>query len=257
MEIDRDDITSCKHCPTCNTLSVIFDFLQGIHVCEECGRVLQGEDLVHSIFTGDDTNTTTGIFVGARDSGLQASLRNINDPLLAQAIQRTRPHEASKKFLDSLKIIADQLQLPSEAYQQAIAHLERLVPIAAGAWKRELLAAAAAYTAIRLNSLPLSLLDLSVATRIDVYTLGSCYRYAVAMLGVRPPRVRPQVLLPRCLHKVLLGKTTPSKSTVSVREDGLTVLDWMDRHDIGTSYPLSAVAAAIILALDMNSVSFD
>lgn len=67
------DIEEAQKCPQCDKRSVTFDFIQGILVCQDCGRVLHDSELVPQLSFYGSEHRPTGVFVEARDTGLSAS----------------------------------------------------------------------------------------------------------------------------------------------------------------------------------------
>ena len=240
-------------CPKCKGSSVAFDYLSGLAVCESCGRVLENEDLVSSIFIEGDQRPQ-GVFISEKDSGLGASASNLYGTGIGRTIQRSRSKEPMHKLRQHLKLVADGLSLSNDVTEEAEEYLERLRPNMPGTWRREDLAAAAAYIAVRQNNLPLTLLDLAKATHIDVYTLGKFYRQATETLGIPPPQVQAQTLLARAISKLELESRALG---AQVEVDAAAMMHWIDSHLIGGSrHPLVAVGAALVVALEMNNVGY-
>lgn len=110
----------------------------------------------------------------------------------------------------------------------------------------------------RLNSLPITLADLSAALQVDVHTLGSHYQALCRLLGLQPPLLMAGALLPRAVDRVAaeaaaagaLGGATPA----ALQRDAEALLGWMDQQVERGQHPMAGVGAALVLAAEMNTV---
>lgn len=246
----QDEGQTVWECPQCHEHSVLYDYIQGLQVCESCGRVIHDEELVPQLFQGG--TRPTGVIVGQKDSGMEASARVLHGTLLGRTLQRARTKAPIVKLRQRLVEMANKLSLPQEVTMQAEQYLEDLASIIGGAWG-ENEAAAAIYIAVRQSGSPLTLLDLSAATHVDIYALGRLYRMAIETLGVTPPPIQPVNLLSRALHRVLNGRVANIRG---VEEDATLVLQWVDHHiPLGSRHPIVSVGLALMIALEMNNVS--
>jgi hypothetical protein len=244
-------------CPRCATAAVEFDFLQGLAVCQACGHVADEAALVAAPADGAPGG---GAFVAARDSGLGAAAA----ARAPDAVRSARPREPLTLYRRALRDLAARLALPPAAAERAARHLEALVPAAGGAWRRDLLAAAAAYAAVREAGLPLTLLDVAGAAQADVHQLGKHYRAALGVLGLAPPPAAPAALLDRALDALLPpgggaggsaggggdAAAQQQQRRARVRADAADALAWMEAELVGRPYPQAAAGAALALALD-------
>lgn len=244
------DDQEARACPTCHEDAVVFDHIQGVSACESCGCVVQESELVAPSFDGVD-GRPSGVFVGAKDTGAGASAALLHGSGIGRAIQRSRPNEGITKVRQVLRDLSARLALPPPIRDQAAHFLEQLFPLVAGNWRREHVAAAAVYTAIRINRAPLTLVDLSEALQTNIYVLGTKYRAGLRLLGVHPPQAHAVDLVERSVEALLAGE----RSAAGVRRDTELALAWMERHLLGRHHPLIALCAAILIACEMNSVS--
>lgn len=111
----------------------------------------------------------------------------------------------------------------------------------------------------RLNSLPLTLADVSSATQIDVHTLGRHYLGLVRLLELQPPLLLPADLLPRAVDRVTqqaaASGALSSAHVAALRRDAATLLGWMSRQLERRQLPLASVGAALVLAGEMSAVA--
>lgn len=248
--MDVESEHAARVCPSCDALAVAFDPLQGLSVCENCGRVVGDSLLVPHVFEGDD-NRRAGVYVGPEDSGTMASAHLLQGTAAAKAIQSAPSKQPIFKSRQVLKSLCSKLDLPPAATEQAQVYLQTLSDKMAGGWSREHLAAGAAYASIRVNQLPLTLLDLASALQEDVVTLGRRYRDSIHLLGLHPPHMQASNLLDRAVGRVMPG----SHAVPAVRQDAALVLQWMDAHLADKRRPLTTLGAAIVTACEMNNVS--
>jgi hypothetical protein len=245
------DQLEAQTCPACEAATVVYDYLQGVSVCERCGRVTDDVDLAPQVFDSA-TSRPGGVFVGPRDSGLGASGQLLHGSAAGRLVQRARPKDPIVKMRAVLAALAAQLGLPPRVRTHADRYLEQLTPRLAGAWRREHVAAAAAYAAVRVNQVPLTLLDVAAALQADMFVLGRCYRASLQLLDLRPPQLRPADLLPRTVARVMPGAPA---GAAAVQRDAELALAWMDAHLVGRQHPLVALGAAVMVACEMNSVA--
>lgn len=245
-----DDMS--RQCPRCHNFAVGFDYLQGLSVCEACGHVLQDEELVSQVmYAGKEDQRPCGVVVGAKDSGLEASLHMLHGTRVGTAVRRSRPRNSTLHVAKIVKEISVKLRLASSVSLEAEMYMEKVLKAARGSWRLELVAASAVYTAIRQNNIPLTLLDLADATHQSIYTLGRYYRLAIGMLGIRPPPIHIADHLHRALSRYYGSKPVPK----GVAGDAIEVLNWMEEQfDEGSRHPLVMMGAAILVGLEMNSV---
>ena len=205
-------------CSKCGA-AVIFDSLDGVSACEGCGLVVEDSELVSYSFELGPNDGPTGALVSGTDGGAAAAARLLPGTGVGLAIQRAAhtqsevrrrlgaavalraapsgmwapraptpppaPPPAQAKVRQRLQQAANQLRLPPPVRGQAVHLMERALPAVLGSWRRDYIAAAAAYAACRTNRVPLTLVDLSDAFQVDVHTLGRYYR---ALLEVRRRR---------------------------------------------------------------------
>ena len=83
----------------------------------------------------------------------------------------------------------------------------------------------------RLNSLPLTLADLSAATQIDARQLGRHYTALCRLQALQPPLLLAADLLPRCCERAtapLVQQGGLSAATAAVlHKDAAMMVDWM------------------------------
>lgn len=253
-----DDISvhSCSACGAINSVSM--DCIHGIMVCEECGSVAQMVGLVSSI-TFNQHGQREGVMVGAKDSGAQAGLKSMKSPEARKSVQRSRSYDAFIELARIMAVRANALELPQHVKDEALSYAERLSQRLRGAWKRDMVVSSAIYVAVRVNHIPLTLMDLTSVLSIDVFTIGRYYRKAVELLGVCIPQWDPRILLPRTIMQVLReykGQTdwcsTPKKSLIL--RDAIEILEWIQSRDIRGVHPLTCMGAAVVVAMEMNQV---
>lgn len=112
--------------------------------------------------------------------------------------------------------------------------------------------------ACRLDSLPLTLADLSGPCHIPACTLGRHYVALCRLLGLAPPLLLAPHLLPRCVERVaaqaVQGGVLTAAQVAALRRDAGAMLGWMSAQMARQAYPLAAVGAALVLAAEMNTV---
>ena len=253
---EEEAVAKPTECPRCHQVAVVFDYLEGFSVCEACGRILNDEELVPQNEYYNNTSIPSGVFVGAKDSGLAAAAATFGGSAVATRVLggRYRPEIPWEKLKQHLEKLVNALDLPAPVAKEAESYLERLHKDTSRAWRREEITAAAVYVAIRLNNLPLTLLDLAKVTHLGLHAMGKSYHLATAALGMRPPHAQAQTVLERSLNKVL--KDTDTTEIGRLLGDATAVLAWADQQlVIGTSHPIVNVAASIVIALEMNNVA--
>jgi hypothetical protein len=93
-----------------------------------------------------------------------------------------------------------------------------------------------------------------------VHTLGRYYCSLVRLLDLHPPLLLPTHLLPRSIVRVtaeLVQQGALAAATVAaMQRDAAMLLEWMPRQLEGRQYPMASVGTAIVLAAEMNTVSW-
>ncbi|KAL4452421.1 hypothetical protein ABPG75_008083 [Micractinium tetrahymenae] len=245
-------------CPKCGAEgSVDFDLVQGITACAACGTVLDEEQLVHAVF--DEQGAPVGTMVRGDDTGEVAGAHALPDTGTGLAIQRSKRSGGEAKARDRVRQFCALLELQPAVVEQAVHLMGRAAPQLLHRWRRDLLAAAVTYAACRLNSLPLTLADLSGPCHIPACTLGRHYVTLCRLLGLQPPLLLAPHLLPRCLDRVtaqaVRGGVLTAAQVAALQRDASAMLDWMSTQMQRQAYPLAAVGTALVLAAEMNTIS--
>lgn len=83
-------------CPKCNAESVVFDYLEGLSVCESCGAVVEESQLVQHVteFGDNDSGPTRlGVFVRDCDTGAVAGAALLPRTGTGLRIQQSHWHQ--------------------------------------------------------------------------------------------------------------------------------------------------------------------
>ncbi|PSC71655.1 molecular chaperone [Micractinium conductrix] len=246
-------------CPRCGAEDAVeLDLVQGVSACTVCGAVLAEEPLVNAA-EFDEGGARMGTAVHAADTGEVAAAFALDSSGAALTIKRSKTGSSQAKTKARVREMAALLQVQPAVQNQAVHLLEQALPLLTVAWRRDNLAAAAAYAACRLNSLPLTLADVSSATQIDVHTLGRHYLGLVRLLELQPPLLLPADLLPRAVDRVTqqaaASGALSSAHVAALRRDAATLLGWMSRQLERRQLPLASVGAALVLAGEMSAVA--
>ncbi|PRW56236.1 Transcription factor IIIB 90 kDa subunit [Chlorella sorokiniana] len=246
-------------CGKCGADAVEFDVLAGVSACQECGAVQAEELLVHGQQFDEGSGEAVGTrYVAAADTGERAAALALAPSGTGLAIQR-RQSNSQGKLKGRVREYCALLRLQPPVIDQALHVLEQAIPSLMGNWRRDLLAASAAYAACRLNSLPLTLADLSVSTQIEARQLGRHYTALCRLLALQPPLLLAADLLPRSCDRVTSELVQQGKLSAEVaatlRKDAVMLVDWMQAQLERKQYPLATVGAAIVLAAEMNTVT--
>ena len=255
-DINTSD-NAVQQCQGCGNDAVIFDDVEGLSVCESCGRVANnGHDLVHQLFHTSKPERS-GITIQHSDSGLNAS-HAILKKQYGVALPHAHKQSTFRYYKQHFDVYVNQLQLQPPLIEEALSYLKQLIPLLYQVMKRREIAISSIYLALRQNSAPLTLADMSSLTDTSPRTIGRHYLACRLALGLSPPVTSPQVLVPRSVVRVL-----PAESDHGIRarveRDAIDVLGWMEEGiaQIGqrfASVPLYRVSGAIFVAMEMNSI---
>jgi len=280
----EDDATwfeSCESCGGKDTVSM--EYIHGVLVCEECGAVkvhytlpsqdVEGapyvqhriENLQNSVAFDRYGRPEGEIIDMNKDyTGEKASTYSLPSSRARQLIQQGRPYDAYIPMKKILMAYGHGLGLPKYVLEQSEIYAMDLLTRLKGSWRRELLVTAALYIAIRMNQLPLTLLDVMAqctGTGISVYSIGKHYRTAVQMLGLRMPMVEYQILLPKLLDSVINSAPHSGnplkkhKVRSRVISDAEMMLQWVSKREFEhVAHPLTLASASLVLALEMNQL---
>ena len=275
----------CVSCGRQGTVSL--DCVHGILVCEECGTCYVnaakkntkenygGYELVSSI-QFDQYGRPEGIVrIHPNDSGTQAGVHSMHSARARKAAQYAQPYDASFPLKKLLVSYGNGLKLPNYIIEQATLYAAKLRDVLKkGSWKRELIVTSALYISIRMNRLPLTLLDITsqcMSSGINMYVVGRYYRAAVHLLGLDVPLMEPATLLPRLVEKVFAlpsslvylsdsGKEdaededTRKEINRKVLEDAAVFLRWLMKRELHAAHPHTIASVSIVMALEMNDI---
>jgi transcription initiation factor TFIIIB Brf1 subunit/transcription initiation factor TFIIB len=266
-------------CSACGEDAVEFDCIEGVVSCESCGRVISDQELVHSAHTDATT------FVAAKDSGTKAGSYFLQQNILAKSMRSSiQPIE---DLTGRLNAAADHMHLPPTISSATIrAQAKNLLDNHGGKvtsrYGKDATAYAALYATIRLNKLPYTLLDVAVATRLNVFEIGKAYRALLQLSGLMVATVSPSVLFKRTISKILSlsndegessdinnnnknkkRKNTSRATIVSVSDekilekDASMVVDWAQGKNVSgwTGSPMLIAVSAILFAAEMNQIT--
>ena len=280
----EDDATWFESCDSCGGKDTVsMEYIHGVLVCEECGAVkvhytLPSQDVegapsvqhrienLQTTVTFDRYGRPEGKMIDMNKdyTGEKASTYALPSSRARQLIQQGRPYDAYIPMKKILMAYGHGLGLPKHVLDESEIYAINLLATLKGSWRRELLVTAALYIAIRMNQLPLTLLDVMsqcTGTGISMYSIGKHYRTAVQMLGLRMPMVEYEILLPKLLDSVLNSvphSETPLKThkvRSQVISDAEMLLQWVSKREFEhVSHPLTLASACLVLALEMNQL---
>lgn len=302
MEAEERTLT-CASCGRQGTVSL--DYIQGILVCEDCGHCYMsaqvrkehhekmqrhdsltlygGYDLVSNV-QFDQYGRPEGIVrVNAHDSGMQAGVHSMQSARARKAVQFAQPYDASFHIKKTIMSYGNGLGLPRHVVDQAQAYaLELLDVLKKGSWRRELIVVAALYISVRMNRLPLTLLDIMsqcMHAGLNVYVVGKYYRLAVETLGLEIPVMDGSVLLPKLVERIFSsdaivysrhGCTTyvNNDSTCNknkyydgrkdirgkILDDATRFLEWLSKRELHAAHPQTIASVSLVISLEMNEI---
>jgi transcription initiation factor TFIIIB Brf1 subunit/transcription initiation factor TFIIB len=266
-------------CSACGEDAVEFDCVEGVVSCESCGRVISDQELVHS----SHTDATT--FVAAKDSGVKAGSYLLQQNILAKSMRSSiQPIEDLTRRLNAAY---DHMHLPPTISSITIrAQAKDLLDNHGGKvtsrYGKDATAYAALYATIRLNKLPYTLLDVAVATRLNVFEIGKAYRALLQLSGLMVATVSPSDLFKRTINKILSLSTdegepsdrndnnknkkrkNTSRATIMsgsderrLEKDASMVVDWAQGKNVSgwTGSPMLIAVSAILFAAEMNQIT--
>lgn len=260
-EASRDHGVGCSTCGGEGTVWV--DHVHGMLVCEVCGsvsgasgRVRQGDDNLVSSISFDQYGNPEGVFVEMKDSGTGAGAWTMQSVRARHAVQRAQPYNPSIPLKKLLQSVGNRLSLSPSVMHQAEVHTMQLSEALKGSWRRDLIVASSLYITIRLNRLPLTLVDVMAVTGLNVFLIGRYYRAAAAMLKLEIPGIDAKVLLPKLLETLQFTRDDPSWHWPgdALLHDAEMVHDWIMKRDEHAPHPLTLAGASIIAAMEMNGI---
>lgn len=260
-EDSREQGAGCSACGGQGT--VWMDHVHGMLVCEACGavsgasgRVQHGDDNLVPSVSFDQYGNPEGVFVEMKDSGAGVGAWTMQSVRARHAVQRAQPYDPSIPLKKLIKSLGNSLSVSPTIIHQAEVHATQLSQVLKGSWRRDLIVASSLYIAIRLNRLPLTLLDVTAATGLSVFLIGRYYRAAATMLKLEIPRMDAKILLPKLLETLQLTRDDPSWHWPgdALLHDAELVHDWMMKRDERAPHPLTLAGATIIAAMEMNGI---
>ena len=279
--LEEEENLECVSCGKQGTVSL--DYVHGILVCEACGSCqvsvgtnhqqewYRGYELVSSIQFDQHGRPEGIVRIHPNDSGTLAGVHSMHSERARKAVQYAQPYDASFPLKKLLVSYGNGLNVPKHVVEQATLYAVKLLDVLKkGSWKRELIVASAMYIAIRMNRLPLTLLDImsqGIHTGLNVYVVGRYYRTAVHLLGLDVPLMEPATLLPRLVEKIFAlrgaivyqygegGEEESKKDTKRiVLEDATAFLRWLSSREVHAAHPHTIASVSIVMALEMNDM---
>lgn len=279
--LEEEENLECVSCGKQGTVSL--DYVHGILVCEVCGSCqvsagtnhqqewYGGYELVSSIQFDQHGRPEGIVRIHPNDSGTLAGVHSMHSERARKAVQYAQPYDASFPVKKLLVSYGNGLNVPKHVVEQATLYAVKLLDVLKkGSWKRELIVASALYIAIRMNRLPLTLLDImsqGIHTGLNIYVVGRYYRTAVHLLGLDVPLMEPATLLPRLVEKIFslrgaivyqygeYGEEESKKDTKRiVLEDATAFLRWLSTREVHAAHPHTIASVSIVMALEMNDM---
>lgn len=269
-------------CSACGEDAVEFDCVEVVVACKSCGRMISGADqeLVHSAHTDATT------FVEAKDSGTKAGSYLLHQNILAKSMRSSiQPIEDLTRRLNAA---ADHMHLPPTISSTTIRAQAKDLLDSHGSnittrYGKDATAYAALYAAIRLNKLPYTLLDVSMATRLNVFEIGKAYRALLQHSSLVVATLSPSDLFKRTITNILslandegeardknnnTKKNKKRKNSIitavvssseerRLEEDASMVVDWAQDNNVPgwTGSPMPIAVSATLFAAEMNQMA--
>lgn len=260
------DLGQCSGC--LQEHSVSWDDVDGLFVCHNCGQcvdnstIVSGEEQLvhHTVF--DERGQSYGmVHVGANDTGIQVAMHTMQSPRARLMVHRAQDYDANVHIRKFLRQYGNALKLPAPVLAEAEKYSAQIhSKLPPRSMKLELMALSAIYASIRMNKIPLTLLDLArqcPSGNLTVFSIGRSYRQALFKLQLQVPSMDPSVLVPRLFGMFLeeIGRTDlerPIRDAVLL--DAGMLLDWVSRTETRAQHPTVLAATSIFFAMEMNKI---
>lgn len=263
-------------CTGCGKEGVIFwDDVDGVFVCHSCEQWMylptgSGEEAVvmegHDDLVNDRPYDPRGANYGtvpvvAEDDGGCVAMNTVATPGARRAIQRGRSYDANVPLKRFVREYGDHLKLTKPVVEEAFEYASRIHrKLPSRSMKLQLMAMSGVYAAIRMNRLPLTLVDLVAMNPkgdLSVYAIGRSYRMCVSALSLQVPMMEPAGLVPK-LFDMLLGRCDgelygPARD--AVLRDAKLLIGFISGTETRAQHPTVLAATAIYLAMEMNMLA--
>jgi transcription initiation factor TFIIB len=240
-------------CPSCGEDAIIHDGALFADVCTACGTV--NDFLLEEREEFDaETNQSSGAFVShamGRQGGVSVGkLSNYGNYASKEKRQQTAIYNLDRNIERMMHVLDIPVRLVTEikgivfnVSGQELTKQKRV----------ETMIAASIYIACRKNRIALQLADVAGAFNLDLYKLGSMYKYIVEQLNLDMETIDIKVLVEKAVHDMQndLKKIT-DKNKFLTQTKALVDIACQEYLDVGRK-PMSIVGAAIKI---ISGVSF-
>lgn len=241
-------------CPKCKEGGHVgYDYEAALWVCEACGFVLEQETLTYG-------EPFQGTLVPLPEFGKSSAAYRGALGTFSRSLKRKRHDIIDRELNKLLKPLANMLNLEEPVVQQAQLFLEKAGSQISSTYSRDIAVAAAVYSSIKMNDVPLTLSDLVEHVSTDIHAIGRAYHALMSIAGLVPPPPNYKKLINKAVHIVLVGSDDLSvRGRVGFIEmcqtDAQDVLKWAVVHVERWSHHTSVVVgASVLLAAEMNGV---
>ena len=269
--------TSCvppDKCTGCGKENVVFwDDLDGVFVCHSCEQWMDisgsGEAVVmagHDDLVDDRPYDPRGAYYGttsvlADDTGASVAMNTITSPAARRAIQRGRSYDAKIPLRKFVQEYGDHLRLRPAVVDEAFEYALRIhSKLPSRSMPLHRMALSGVYAAIRMNMLPLTLVDLVAIIPkgdLSVYAIGRSYRTCLSRLELQVPVMDPAKLVPK-LFEMLLGQyeeELDGPARAAVLRDAKRLIGFISGTEVRAQHPTVLAATSIYLAMEMNMLA--
>lgn len=248
-----------------------WDDVDGLFVCHNCGQridiaetgeevVLPGEEQLVSDTQYDHRGIQYGtVPVGAGDTGSWVAMNTMSTPGARRAMQHARRYDADVPIKKFVREYGDHLRLTRPVLEEAIEYASRIHrALPSRSMKLQMMALSGIYVAIRMNQLPLTLVDLAAVIPkgdVTVYSIGRSYRQCLMGLKLYVPPMDPVGMIPK-LFAALLERYDRAEMACQTREkvlsDAKKLIGFISRTEKRSQHPTALAATSIYLAMEMN-----
>ena len=262
-------------CTGCGKEGVVFwDDMDGVFVCHNCEQWVSlsgsgGEAVVmegYDDLVNDRPYDPRGAYYGsvpvvADDTGTWLATNTISTRGTRREIHGGRPYNANVPLRKFVEEYGNHLKLTKPVVDEAMEYASRIhKTLPSRSMKLQLMALSALYAAIRMNRLPLTLVDLVAMLPkgdLSVYAIGRAYRVCLAGLQLQVPVMEPAGLVPK-LFEMLLRRydgELDGPTREAVLRDAKQLIGFISGTEARAQHPTVLAATSIYLAMEMNMLA--
>eukprot|EP00051_Salpingoeca_urceolata_P017749 m.244529 g.244529 ORF g.244529 m.244529 type:complete len:677 (+) comp19038_c2_seq3:216-2246(+) len=245
-------------CAGCRSTDIETDQARGNSICKRCGMVVE-DSLITSEVTfmesSSGANSVLGQYVSAEGSKPFTSMTSANGYPQFSRDSRTLTLQSGRKSIQqlapSLALTQRHVEMAHRYFRMAMEY--RFIQ----GRKTNHVVAACLYIVVRLEKLPLMLLDFADQLQVNVFTLGATYLKLCQTLKINQtfkdalPTIDPVLYLDRFAHKLEFGNKTQEVYQTAVRLVSRMNRDWIQ---VGRR-PAGLCGAGLLIAARLHGFS--